>query len=139
MLLGPPTQLAIKKKSGLTLACQLCLDFTGSHQICSTASIKSRIFRNCINNIQGYIAKVVNWPEPVSNNYGFPIFEPLHLQVGVSNGFEFGLKMSPLTFASIFKVAKFCQKIGLLCVYVLKWLYSQSFRLRIFVDLRCCN
>ena len=71
----------------LTVTNESRLDFTGSSQISRSTSIDTRVIGNGVHNVQSYITKVMKRPESMSNNDRCTILEPLHLQVGVSNGF----------------------------------------------------
>ena len=69
----------------------LCLARAGI--VGGPARVRARILRDEPHNVQGHVAKVVDGPEAMAHRDGSTIFEPLHVEVGISNRLQLGLEV----------------------------------------------
>ena len=89
----------------LTLASQCNHSFTGANIVCGSDGVVACVFRYHANNVHSNITKVMNWSEPMANSYWSAIFKPLNMKVGISKGFNFGLKVSILSLHQVVDIS----------------------------------
>ena len=59
--------------------------------------VRAAILRYQADNVQGHVAKVVYWPEPVADRDRLAVLVPLDVEVGVGDRRHFRLEVGVLT------------------------------------------